>query len=75
MNIQALLGIKQNLGIFRSNHPKLASSAREVLNKGFCEGQEIAIAVRYPDGTVIKSGITLQASDLPLFEGIKEGLK
>ena len=71
MNIQSLLSLKQHLGVFKANHPKLAQSGQEVLNKGFCEGQEIAIAVRYPDGTVIKSGITLQKSDLPLFDTLK----
>ena len=72
MNLGALLDIKNKLNRFRSNHPKLEEEGKKVLSKGFCEGQEIAIAVRYPDGTEIKTGIRVTESDLPFFESLKD---
>ena len=40
-------------------------------NKGFCEGQEIAVAIRYPDGSEFKTGIRVRAEDLALLEMLK----
>ena len=43
--------------------------------KGFEEGQEIAVAVRYPDGTEFKTGIRVQESDLEMLELVKGLMK
>ena len=75
MNIGALFNIKKDLNAFKSNHPKLVPEVKKVLSKGFCEDQEIAVAIRYPDGTEVKTGIRLQETDLPFFETIKAFLE
>lgn len=75
MDISKLFGIKQYWEVFKGNHPKLLPIIAQLGEKEICEGQEIAIAVRYPDGTEIKTGIRLQQSDLPLFETLKEMAK
>ena len=72
MNISALFGIKDHLKVFKQNHPKFVPEAKKVFEKGFCEDQEVAIAVRYPDGTEIKMGVKVKESDLPFFNAIKE---
>ena len=53
---------------FSQNHPKVPAFLDNVKNRGFEEGQEIAIAVRYPDGTEYKTGIRVQNADLDLLK-------
>ncbi len=72
MNISALFKIKDHLSVFKENHPKFVPEARKVFAKGFCEDQEIAIAVRYPDGTEYKMGVRVKDSDLPFLDSVKE---
>ena len=71
MNLGALFQMKQAWGTFAANHPKVPDFAAQIKNKGFCEVQEIAVAVRYPDGTEYKTGIRLKASDLELLNSLK----
>jgi len=71
MDLSALLKLKQAWSVFAGNHPKVPPFIEDVRRKGFCEGQEIAIAIRYPDGTQYKTGIRLQASDLELLNSLK----
>ena len=66
MNIEQMFKARQAWNVFRRNHPKVPRFADEVQTKGFCEGMEIAIAVRYPDGDVKKAGIRVTASDMEL---------
>lgn len=56
---------------FMRNHPKMESFINNVQAKGFCENQEIAVAVRYPDGTEYKTGIRVTQSDLDLLNALK----
>ena len=55
-----------------TNHPKLVPFIRGVSSKGVCENMEIAVAVRYPDGTEYKAGIRVTASDLEQLEKLKK---
>lgn len=71
MDFNALFKIKQMWGTFCANHPKVPGFIAGVKASGFCEGQEIAIAIRYPDGTEYKTGIRVQASDLELLNALK----
>lgn len=71
MDLSAMFKLKQSWAVFAGNHPKVPGFINELRQKGFCEGQEIAIAVRYPDGTQVKTGIRLQASDLELLNSLK----
>ena len=71
-NFQMLATAKQAKEKFMANHPKLEPFMDNVNAKGFCPGQEIAIAVRYPDGTEYKTGIKVTESDLQLLNMLKE---
>ena len=73
-NPTMLFKVKEARATFMNNHPKLQSFLDSVSDKGFCEGQEIAVAVRYPDGTEYKTGIRVTASDLELLNTLK-GMK
>ena len=67
----SLLRVKGSWSVFCENHPRVREFIGNVGDKGFCEGQEIAVAVRYPDGTEFKTGIRIQASDLEFLELLK----
>lgn len=70
-DFSSLMNIKNHWNVFKGNHPKVDEFRRSVGSKGFCEGQEIAVAVRYPDGTEYKTGIRLRQSDLAFIEAIR----
>ena len=70
-NMGAIMKLRQAWTTFCTNHPKMPGFIAGVKEKGFCEGQEIAIAVRYPDGTEYKTGIKVQQSDLELLETLR----
>lgn len=72
MDFGALFKLRQAWAKFSANHPKVPGFVSDVSGKGFCEGQEIAIAIRYPDGTEYKTGIRVQESDLELLETLKK---
>ena len=54
------------------NHPKLPAFIQGVTSKGAVENMEIAVAVRYPDGTEYKAGIRVTPSDLEQLEKLKK---
>ena len=66
MDFQLLMKARQGWSRFQQNHPKVPAFIQNVRRKGFCEGMEIAVAVRYPDGTEYKAGIRVKESDLEL---------
>ncbi|MDD5987452.1 MAG: hypothetical protein PUC26_06515 [Eubacteriales bacterium] len=72
MNLQDMFRFKKAKNTFFSNHPKVPAFLGSVKEKGFCEGQEIAVAVRYPDGTEYKTGIRVRPEDLELLNMLKE---
>lgn len=53
------------------NHQKLPGFINDVKNKGMCEGMEVAVAIRYPDGTEYKTGIRVKQSDIDALEELK----
>lgn len=65
-NFQMIMRAKQAKEEFIGNHPKVEEFMDDVKAKGFEEGQEIAVAIRYPDGTEMKTGIRVTESDLEL---------
>ena len=69
------MNIKNHWQLFKTNHPKVPEFTRNVGGKGFCEGQEIAIAIRYPDGTEYKTGIRVRESDLAFIEDFRSLLR
>ncbi len=72
MNISALFKIKDHLKVFKGNHPDFVPEAKKVFAKGFCEDQEVAITVKYPDGTQIDMAVKVKDTDLPFFNSVKE---
>ena len=72
MNFESIFKAMQTKDKFMSNHPKLQQFLNDVQSKGFCEKQEIAVAVRYPDGTEYKTGIRVTQSDLELLNALKD---
>ena len=72
MDIGAMFKAKDAWHKFSENHPKVPKFLDSIRSKGFEEGQEIAIAVRYPDGTEYKTGIRVQKSDLDLLDIVKK---
>lgn len=71
MGIPNPFALKDAWHKFSETHPKVPRFIKDIKKKGFCEDQEIAIAVRYPDGTEYKAGIKVRAEDLELLEMLK----
>lgn len=72
MNLAAIMKIKPELDRFFGRHPKVPAFLASVKEKRVCEGMEIAVAVRYPDGTEYKTGIRLREEDIELAEILKK---
>ena len=71
MNLEQMLRARSAWNVFRQNHPKVPVFIDSVENRGFCEGMEIAIAVRYPDGEQYKTGIRVTAEDMELMDMLR----
>lgn len=71
MNFDALFKVRKAWGEFAKNHPKVPVFINNLQNKKACEGMEIAVAIRYPDGDEFKTGIRVKESDLELLEILK----
>jgi len=71
MDLGSVFKAKKSWETITRNHPKLAPFLDEVKRKEFTEGTEIAVAMRWPDGTEHKLGIRLQASDLEALANLK----
>ena len=72
MDISTMMKMRSGWDQFQRNHPKVPAFIQNVRRKGFREGMEIAVAVRYPDGTEYKAGIRVTDSDLDLLEAIQD---
>ena len=71
LDFSALLNIRQYWTQLKTNHPKLDTFLSSVKGKTPCAGMEIAIAIRYPDGTEYKTGIRVNEEDLALLNTLK----
>ena len=71
MDFSAIMQLQNLWRNFLAQHPKVPAFLAGVQNKGFCAGQEIAIAVRYPDGTEYKTGIRVTADDLAMLNTLR----
>ena len=56
---------------FRENHPKFPMFLSALQKNGIKEGTIIEITITEPDGEKIQSNIKISASDLELFEQLK----
>lgn len=71
MNIQTLMTLNQSKSTFMENHPQVQSFLDDVNKRQPEVGQEVAIAVRYPDGTEYKTGVRVTEGDLDLLNTIR----
>ena len=71
MNLEQMFHARQAWSVFKRNHPKVPAFMDAVQSRDYCEGMEIAIAVRYPDGEEHKAGIRVNASDMELLNMLK----
>ncbi len=55
---------------FKTNNPDVVEFMNKVEAKGFCEGQEFVITVKYPDGTEYKADLVVGKDDLPVLEAL-----
>ena len=71
-NISAMMKIRSAWAAFSSNHPKFAAFLNEAGRNGAPEGTILEIHMEYPDGRRISSNMRITASDLELFESLKQ---
>ena len=75
MNLQTLMTLNQSKATFMGNHPQLQKFLDDVNRREPEVGQEVAIAVRYPDGTEHKTGIRVTEGDLDLLNTLRQLLR
>lgn len=72
MNPTMLFKMKGMWDKFTANHPKFPMFLRAVQQKGIQEGTILAMSVTTPSGEKIETNIKLTASDMALFEELKQ---
>lgn len=70
MNIKQMMNFREGWMKFCENHPKFPVFLGNVKAKGAEENMEVAIAIRYPDGTEYKTGIRVQSSDVEFIKSL-----
>lgn len=70
MDLRVFFKLKQAWETFAKNHPKVPPFISGIQSKGAAEGMEIAVAVRYPDGTEYKTGVRLTDSDMEILRDL-----
>jgi len=71
MDLNAIMQLRGAWTTFTNNHPKFPMFAKAVMSKGIKEGTLIEVNITDPDGTPISTNIKVTASDLELFETLK----
>ena len=72
MDMSSMLKISQGWNRFTANHPKFPAFLNAVRNAGIKEGTVIAVSVTDPDGQTMETNIKVSASDIELFNSLKE---
>ena len=75
MNFQTLMALNQSKEKFMANHPQVQPFLDDVNRREPEVGQEVAIAVRYPDGTEYKTGVRVTEGDLDLLNTLRQFLR
>jgi hypothetical protein len=75
MNLQTLMTLNQSKEKFMVNHPQVQPFLDDVNRREPEVGQEVAIAVRYPDGTEYKTGVRVTEGDLDLLNTLRQFLR
>ena len=71
MGLKDMMTLRGAISGFMTRHPKVAPFAEGVRRGGFVVGQEVAIAIRYPDGQEYKAGIRVTQEDLDMLQTLK----
>ena len=71
MNLESMFRAREAWKVFKTNHPKVPAFIDAVQDRGYCEGMEIAVAVRYPDGEQHKAGIRVTKTDMEMLEMLR----
>ena len=71
MDLGSIFKLKNAWKTFCANHPKVPGFVEDVKKKGLEKDMELAVAIRYPDGTEFRTGVKLQDSDIALFDIFK----
>ena len=75
LNLNALMNFNQTKKRFMDNHPSVQPFLDDINSRDPEPGQEVAIAVRYPDGTEYKTGVRITESDLELLYTLREMIR
>lgn len=68
MDFSALLKLKQTWDRFRANHPKFAAFLAAIKDRGVREGMIIELSVKYPDGSSMRTNLSVTGEDVELLE-------
>ncbi|MCR4901303.1 MAG: hypothetical protein K6A23_00475 [Butyrivibrio sp.] len=71
VNPMNILQLKSLWDKFRDNHPKFPMFLSALQNNGIKEGTIIDITITEPNGEKIQSNLKITASDMELFEQLK----
>ncbi len=72
MNIPDIMKLKGAWDTFTQNHPKFPMFLNAARAAGIKEGTIIDVSITDPDGKVIETNVKVTASDLELFESLKD---
>ena len=72
MNISAIWKLKGAWEKFTTNHPKFPLFLDAIQRKGIQEGTVIAISFTDVEGKTIETNIKVTASDIELYESLKD---
>lgn len=64
MDISTILKAKQAWHQFNDNHPKFGPFVDAVKARGVSEGSIIAVEIKYPDGSTMKTNLKVCESDI-----------
>lgn len=71
MDLGSIMKLKGAWDSFTKNHPKFPMFLNAAKQAGVQEGTIIAISITDPDGKTIDTNVKITASDLQLFETLK----
>jgi len=72
VNPMGLFQIKSLWDKFQANHPKFPMFLSALQQNGIKEGTIIEITITEPDGEKIQSNLKITASDMDLYEQLKQ---
>ena len=71
-NLQMIFQLKKMWDTFTNNHPMFPKFLKAVNKRGIQEGTVIEIIVTDPDGTPLSTNLKVTATDIELFNALKD---